>query len=84
MKKSVKTWTALAVAGCMVGTMLAGCGAKEQKTATEAGADNTTGAATSDAGASGDAAAAGDKVTLRFSWWGGDTRHQAMLDVIKL
>ena len=84
MKKSVKTWTALAVAGCMVGTMLAGCGAKEQKTATEAGADNTTGAATSDAGASGDAAAAGDKVTLRCSWWGGDTRHQAMLDVIKL
>jgi len=84
MKKSVKTWAALAVAGCMVGTMLAGCGAKEQKTATEAGADNTTGAATSDAGASGDTAAAGDKVTLRCSWWGGDTRHQAMLDVIKL
>lgn len=26
----------------------------------------------------------GDEVTLRFSWWGGDTRHQATLEVIEL
>ena len=24
------------------------------------------------------------EVTLRFSWWGGDARHKATLDVIKL
>lgn len=24
------------------------------------------------------------EITLRFSWWGGDTRHQATLDAIKL
>lgn len=23
-------------------------------------------------------------VTLRFSWWGGDTRHEAMIQAIKL
>lgn len=26
----------------------------------------------------------GKEVTLRFSWWGGDSRHKATLDVIKL
>lgn len=32
----------------------------------------------------GNESSAGDEVTLRFSWWGGDSRHQATLDVIEL
>ena len=82
MKKNGKRWAALAVAGCMMGTMLAGCGAKEEKSAgTENPAGTTTAAGDT---AAADSAAPGENVTLRCSWWGGDTRHQAMLDVIKL
>ena len=32
----------------------------------------------------GDAGGDGKEVTLRFSWWGGDERHEKTLQVIKL
>ena len=28
-------------------------------------------------------AASGDKVSIRFSWWGGDTRHAATQEAVK-
>ena len=41
------------------------------------------GAGTGGDGRSGDSGSE-DEITLRFSWWGGDSRHQATLDVIEL
>lgn len=41
------------------------------------------GAGTGGDGGSGDSGSE-DEITLRFSWWGGDSRHQATLDVIEL
>lgn len=68
MKKSVKIWTALVVAGCMVGMMLVGCETKGWETATRAGTNNTVGVVTSDVSAPGDVVATSDEVTLRCSW----------------
>ena len=50
------------------------CSLAVSLTACGAGKDNPE---TEDSGS-------GDEVTLRFSWWGGDSRHQATLDVIEL
>lgn len=47
---------------------LAACGSSEEGTKEQGSTEN----------------ASGDEVTLRFSWWGGDTRHQATLEVIEL
>ncbi|MDO5415976.1 MAG: ABC transporter substrate-binding protein [Lachnospiraceae bacterium] len=75
MTKNIKKVTALALTAAMVGS-LAACGGKA-----EAPAGDTTTAAAGDAAATtaaaGDAAASGEEVTLRFSWWGGDARHEA-------
>ncbi|HHX68272.1 MAG: ABC transporter substrate-binding protein [Miniphocaeibacter sp.] len=35
-------------------------------------------------GSGGSEGASGDQVELRFSWWGGDSRHEKTLEVIKL
>lgn len=87
MRKSLKRITALALSACMVGAM-AGCGNGDSGT-TAAPKDNTT-AAQEKTTAGGETTAAETKggdsekqVTLRFSWWGGDSRHEATLEAIK-
>ena len=66
----------------MVASLLAGCGSSNNTTdttadttaATEAAADTTAAAESS---AAGDAADSQEPVELKFSWWGGDSRHEA-------
>ena len=75
----------LMTAGLMV-SALAGCtpqgGQTDAPAATPEGGD--TAAETQAAGeTSAEAALSGEDVTLRFSWWGGDERHEATLAVIE-
>ena len=76
MRKSIKKAVSLTLASVMT-LSLAACG--NSSTSTEA----TTAAAAEEkttAAAAGDtttAAASTEPVELRFSWWGGDTRHEA-------
>lgn len=73
MKLKFKKGVGILCATAMLAVALVGCGSKsmEQK-------PNETAAKTSEV-----AEAKKEKVTLRFSWWGSDARHQATLDAIE-
>lgn len=81
-KKLCALWLAAA--------MLAGltaCGApKEEATPTGGQEQSQTAAVTEEAGASAETAPqeSGEEITLRFSWWGGDSRHEATLEAIQV
>ena len=84
MKKRMKM-TAAMMAAVMVLGGLAGCsGNKTEPAPTEKTAETTTAAQTTAAPQTTEAAkpAEGEKVTLRMSWWGGDSRHEKILAVI--
>ncbi len=68
LKKVMATFTALTVGA----VSLAGCGS-EPATPAETGTETTPAETTN----------SGEQVTLRFSWWGGDARHEATLKVIE-
>ena len=75
MRKSIKKALSLTLASVMT-LSLAACGSSNTST------DSTTAAPAADttAAAGGDtttAAASTEPVELKFSWWGGDTRHEA-------
>ena len=70
MRRSIKKAMALALASVMT-LSLAACGGSTQTAETKAASGETK------AAASGDAAASGEQVELKFSWWGGDSRHEA-------
>lgn len=72
-----KRWVRLA-AGVTAAVMLAGCGAGNGK---QQDAKDTSAAVQESAENNG---TEGEKVTIRCSWWGGDARHQAMLNAIEL
>lgn len=72
-----KRWTRLA-AGVTAAVMLAGCGAGNSK---QQDTKDTSAAVQEPAESNGPE---GEKVTIRCSWWGGDARHQAMLNAIEL
>ncbi|MDO4267380.1 MAG: sugar ABC transporter substrate-binding protein [Eubacteriales bacterium] len=77
MKKSMKRLTALGMAAAMALSMT-GCGGKTEDTATAGSTDTTA------AGNGGTAESAGEPVTLKITWWGGQSRHdytQKLLDV---
>lgn len=84
MKKKV---ISLVLASMMLAGTLAGCGSNDAASATTDTAKETTATAketeakTAES-ASTDAADSKEPVTLRFSWWGGDARHEATLAVI--
>ena len=90
MKKQLMKRAALVMAASMAAVSLMGCGSgagnkKTDTTAAEsstaaAGANDSTAAGTTEAGTT---VASGESVTLRFSWWGSDSRHQALLAVIE-
>lgn len=70
MRKSMKQVAAFTLASVMA-LSLAACGGSSTTTTTAApAADATTAAA-------GETAASSEPVNLTFSWWGGDTRHEA-------
>ncbi|MEG0688107.1 MAG: extracellular solute-binding protein [Hungatella sp.] len=83
MKKQFKKSVSLLMAASMAAVSLMGCASKSEtgKEATTTAVQNSAGEVTSNAAT--DAAATGDPVTLRFSWWGSDSRHQALLAVIE-
>lgn len=90
--RRMKKMAALLAAAAMLTGMIGGCGGTGQETeesaasqpsaAEEAGAEGD-GAGTEQAKEEGQAAGSGEEVTLRFSWWGGDSRHEATLACIE-
>lgn len=68
MKKVVSVFTAVAVALSVVAC----------------GSSNTSETAASESAAAGTAAESSETVTLRVAWWGGDSRHEAILKAIDL
>jgi oligogalacturonide transport system substrate-binding protein len=61
-------------------TLFAGCGAKNPSES--AGSPATS--LTEPASAEGTTPLPNENITLRFSWWGGDARHEATLEALKL
>ena len=81
MKKQL---TAGVLAAAMV-LSLAGCqsgGAEETTAAATAGGAASEAAESGDASGAGEAASDKEPVTLRFSWWGGETRHNATMAAV--
>lgn len=78
MRRKVKRMLALGIAGVMMGSLAACGGSADSKTeqAASVAADSTSGGEST-------AGAAGAPVTLKFSWWGNQNRHdytQKILD----
>ncbi len=86
MKGTFKKVLAGSVAAAMVLGLAACGGSKTAETAAaSAGTENGTSAesaATAQSAGSTEAAASGDQITLRMSWWGGDSRDKATSDAI--
>lgn len=79
MKKSL----VLSAALCLTAGLLTACGGGKSETAA---VDGNAGQSQSETAATGTEAAKGNEkadITLRFSWWGGEERLAATLDVIK-
>lgn len=82
--RNLKKVTALSLAGIMAAMALGGCGGSGKEAATEA--PKATQAAETKAADTSAAAteASAEPVTLRFSWWGNDARHEKTLKVIEM
>ncbi|MGF7400552.1 sugar ABC transporter substrate-binding protein [Thermoanaerobacterium thermosaccharolyticum] len=69
----MKKLVALVLAAALgISTLLTGCGSSNNSTSQKSSSTKTSESQTA------------KQVTLRFSWWGDDTRHQATLNAIKL
>ena len=73
MRRSMKQATALTMAVVTAASLTACGGGSTAATTAAPAADATTAAA----GAAGEAASSDEPVELKFSWWGGDSRHEA-------
>lgn len=75
MRRFIKRGMALAAAAVMTASALTGCSGQSSETeaSENAGKETTETVAGSN----------GENVTLRFSWWGSDSRHQSLLAVIE-
>lgn len=71
---------AILLTASMAAAMLAGCGSSKKTDQGQETASETKEEAKDEAK---DGASAEEQVTLRFSWWGGDARHEATLAVIE-
>ncbi len=84
MKKQVKKYTALLLTAAMTAAALMGCGSGAKEPAADTAATTAAGAGEAGSTAADQSQApSDDPVTLRFSWWGSDGRHQALLAVIE-
>lgn len=86
MKKQLKKQAALLMAAVLAAGALTGCGSGSGSSQADTAADTasvkeSTGEKAAD-GTAEAAAGTGEPVTLRFAWWGSDSRHQALLGVI--
>lgn len=82
MKKQFKKYLSLVLAASMAAVSLMGCSSGSQKPDSASAVESSTGEAGKDTQTN-TAPAAGTPVTLRFAWWGSDSRHQALLAVIE-
>lgn len=73
MKKNITKTVSVALAAVMA-LSLAGCGAGKPADTGTTAAGNSVAAGDTTAG---EGAASGEQVELKFSWWGGDSRHEA-------
>ena len=73
MRRSIKKAMSLTLASAMTLSLAACGGSNTAKETTAAAAADTTAAESS---AAGDAADSQEPVELKFSWWGGDSRHE--------
>lgn len=80
MKRHFKKSAALLMAASMAAVSLMGCNSSTKNADTSAAAQSSAEAEDPEAGKP---AAGGEPVTLRFSWWGSDSRHKALLAVIE-
>lgn len=89
MKKTFKKVVSIAVATVMAASLTACGGGSKPADQTETTAAQTK-AETSTDTTEGESAKAtegqngGEQITLRFAWWGGDSRHEATLKAIEL
>lgn len=84
--KKWKQVAAAAMAGVMAASALTACGAKQEAAPATTAAAADAGAGDTSAETSGEAKTevSGEPVTLRFSWWGNDARHEKTLKVIEM
>ena len=81
LEKLEKEWVFI-LSLVLVISLMAGCGSSQAPTATEISPATTT--EPTSAVTTTEPTSEGDEiVTLRFSWWGGDARHEATLAVIE-
>lgn len=78
--RKIKQWTAMGLATVMA-MSLSACGSSKGGTAETTSATETTKAAEATSAASD--TTSGEPVELKFSWWGGDSRHAATEEAIK-
>lgn len=81
--KNMKKLAALSMAGLMAAASLTGCGETEKSTETAAPTEKQETQQDTVAEAK-ENAAAKEPITLRFSWWGNDARHEKTLKVIEM
>lgn len=84
MRRVTRKGTAVILTVALAAAVLAGCGGSGGTASTQASGQETkteTAAGTTEAAQS--AEVTGEPVRLRFSWWGSDSRHQALLSVIE-
>ena len=82
MKRNLKKQVSVLMAAALATASLMGCGSGSGGSQTEAAATTQAGSETAAKAAADTTAAGGEPVTLRFAWWGSDSRHQALLGVI--
>lgn len=78
--RKIKQWTAMGLATVMA-MSLSACGSSKGGAAETTSATETTKAAEATSAASD--TTSGEPVELKFSWWGGDSRHAATEEAIK-
>lgn len=82
-KRALSTAMAVALAATLVSGCSGGSGTKETTKATETPTQQSAENSAESTGGEEKSKITDEPVTLRFSWWGSDTRHEATLNAIK-
>lgn len=77
-----KKSTLILIVTLIVALVVVGCSSNSGNNNNKSSSSNTSGTQTQDQSKSGDDTP--EKVTLRFSWWGNEVRHNATIDAINL
>uniref|UniRef100_UPI000B2D9A7A ABC transporter substrate-binding protein n=1 Tax=Clostridium sp. NkU-1 TaxID=1095009 RepID=UPI000B2D9A7A len=81
--KKIKQWAAMGLATVMAVSLSACGGGKSTGETASTGAETTSAAGDEAATAAPAPSTSGEPVELKFSWWGGDSRHAATEEAIK-